>query len=668
MRLGGRYELRQPIAAGGMAQVWSANDILLGREVAVKVLHPHLATNAAFVERFRREAVAAASLSHRSIVAIFDTISENGLEAIVMELIEGLTLRSVLDEVNAMPAVDVVHFGAEIAAALDEAHRAGIVHRDIKPANIMICPDRRVMVTDFGIAKAGTDADLTQTGTLLGTAKYLAPEQVNGSPIDPRSDLYALGVVMFEALTGSVPFKANTDAATALARLHQDAPPVRSLRPNVSTELAAIVARLMDRDPNRRYTRASALEDALRAIRSATGDPNEAIRTSFADESRPVPPLPPGATSGSADGRGAAGAPQRTTWPERERSQPPDPPAANGGPPPTAPTPAVAEARPVPAAPRSPSGSGPADSQAKSRGPARERWPAPTRSAQNGSGAGRPVGAKPPSTLDNSAVDNRAVDNSAVDNSAVGTSGPGTSGPSNSGLGNSGLGNSGLASIGRDGGFELRGVEPSGDGEQALGADRIVRSGRSRILPTALIVALVVGLIGIGALLTDVDERMGIGADSNPLDESGSGLAIAAVNSFDPLTPDEDKAEREDLTAFAFDDDPSTAWETENYGQRRLGGLKEGVGLLIRLEDAVPLNRIELDSNTEGWVAEIYVGGDFTRDSSGWGEPVSTVEAGSNRVVRDLGRVKGDVILLWLRDTGVTAERFRFELTEVVIR
>ena len=346
MRLGGRYELGQPIAAGGMAQVWSATDTNYDKQVAIKILHPHLATDAAFVERFRREAVAAASLSHRSIVTIFGTISENGLEAIVMELIEGLTLRSVLDEVGAMPAVDVVHFGAEIAAALDEAHRAGIVHRDIKPANIMICPDRRVMVTDFGIAKAGNDADLTQTGTLLGTAKYLAPEQVNGAPIDPRSDLYALGVVMFEALTGTVPFKANTDAATALARLHQDPPAVRSLRPNVSTELAGIVARLMDRDPNRRYTRASALEDALRAVRSATGDPNEAVRTDFADQSRPIPPLPPGAGIG-ATARVPAGSGGPAPWPDPARPRPPDPPRNNGGPPPTASTPAVA-ATPAP--------------------------------------------------------------------------------------------------------------------------------------------------------------------------------------------------------------------------------------------------------------------------------------------------------------------------------
>ncbi len=244
MLLGDRYELVAPIAAGGMVQVWSANDLVLNRKVAAKIVPPHLATDEAFVARFRREAVAAARLTHRSIVAVFDTISEPPLEAIVMELIDGRTLRTVLDEVGALPARDVIQLGVQISAALEVAHHAGIVHRDIKPANIMVGNDRRIMVTDFGIAKAGTDADLTTTGTLLGTAKYLSPEQVTGAPVDPRSDLYSLGILLFEALTGRVPFKANTDAATALARLHQDPPLARQMRPNVPLNLHAQLALL----------------------------------------------------------------------------------------------------------------------------------------------------------------------------------------------------------------------------------------------------------------------------------------------------------------------------------------------------------------------------------------------------------------------------------------
>ncbi|MCP4227740.1 MAG: serine/threonine protein kinase, partial [Actinomycetia bacterium] len=288
VRLGDRYELAAPIAAGGMAQVWSANDLVLNREVAVKILHPHLATDEAFVARFRREAVAAARLTHRSIVAVFDTISEPPLEAIVMELIDGRTLRMVLDDVGALPARDVIQLGVQISAALEVAHQAGIVHRDIKPANIMVSNDRRIMVTDFGIAKAGTDADLTTTGTLLGTAKYLSPEQVTGAPIDPRSDLYSLGVVLFEALTGTVPFKANTDAATALARLHQDPPLARQMRPNVPLPWEAILARLMARELRDRVPRAGDVGQALLSV-DPDAPPGPAITPSPAAAPSPRP-------------------------------------------------------------------------------------------------------------------------------------------------------------------------------------------------------------------------------------------------------------------------------------------------------------------------------------------------------------------------------------------
>jgi serine/threonine protein kinase len=285
--------LEAPIASGGMAQVWSAADELLDRQVAIKLLHPHLTTDEAFVKRFRREAVASASLTHHSIVAVFDTVSSNGLEAIVMELIEGHTLRAMLDEITVMAEADVIHLGMQIASALDVAHSAGIVHRDIKPANIMIGPDRMVKVTDFGIAKAGTDADLTATGTLLGTAKYLSPEQVSGAPLDPRSDLYALGVVLFEALTGAVPFKANTDAATALARLHQAPPPLSQLRPDVSPALASVIGRCMAREPDERYRRARDLYDALTALASETATDLLGNGVPLPpDPNRPVPPHP----------------------------------------------------------------------------------------------------------------------------------------------------------------------------------------------------------------------------------------------------------------------------------------------------------------------------------------------------------------------------------------
>ncbi len=265
-RLAGRYELLAPIASGGMAQVWRAKDTVLDRLVAVKILHSHLAVDAGFVARFRREAISSARLSHNSIVAVYDTISDGGVEAIVMELINGKTLRTMLDERQVLPPDQVVSIGRQISDALAEAHRSGIVHRDIKPANIMVDNDQRVVVTDFGIAKANKDADLTHTGTLLGTAKYLAPEQVAGEPVDARADLYSVGVVLFEAATGAPPFKAETDAATALARLQVVAPRCSERVAGIPVDLDNVIATAMARHPEQRYDTADSLKAALAAV------------------------------------------------------------------------------------------------------------------------------------------------------------------------------------------------------------------------------------------------------------------------------------------------------------------------------------------------------------------------------------------------------------------
>ncbi len=261
-----RYELTAAMASGGMAQVWRARDKILNRPVAIKVLHPHLATDDSFVARFRREAISSARLQHSSIVAVYDTVSEDGIEAIVMELIEGRTLRTILDHSPSLPPSTTVQIGMQIADALSIAHSHGVVHRDIKPANIMIDNEMRVVVTDFGIAKAmdpAREVDLTDTGTLLGTAKYLAPEQVSGDPIDPRTDLYALGVVLFEALVGEPPFNAETEAATALARLQGPVPRCRDRQASVPAALDAIIARAMATDPGDRFERAIVMRDAL---------------------------------------------------------------------------------------------------------------------------------------------------------------------------------------------------------------------------------------------------------------------------------------------------------------------------------------------------------------------------------------------------------------------
>lgn len=258
-----RYELVRLIASGGMAEVWEGRDHVLGREVAVKLLHRHLADDATLTQRFRAEAVAAARLHHTSIVSIYDTCTDSGHEAIVMELVRGRTLRQYLDERHQLPTDEVVQIGADVADALGAAHRARIIHRDIKPANILLCDDARVMVTDFGIAKLRDDTDLTSTGTMLGTVKYLAPEQVESRPVDARTDIYALGIVLYETLVGRPPFVGETAAATALARLHQTPPTPRAYRNDVTPALDAVVMRAMARRPEDRFSSADELRAAI---------------------------------------------------------------------------------------------------------------------------------------------------------------------------------------------------------------------------------------------------------------------------------------------------------------------------------------------------------------------------------------------------------------------
>jgi eukaryotic-like serine/threonine-protein kinase len=267
--LGGRYRLIQRIARGGMAEVWEGHDEVLSRPVAVKVLHGHLAEDGVFLERFRREAVTAARLAHPGVVSTFDTGIDDGTAYIVMELVGGRTLRQLLSERGRLQPSLAVAISRQIADTLVYAHQAGLVHRDIKPANILLTDDEwgglRVKVTDFGIAKASTGfgGDLTRTGTVLGTPKYLSPEQIRGDEPDARADLYALGVVLFEMLTGTPPFVGNTDMTTALAHLNDPPPSPSSRCRDVPAALDDLVADLLVKDPQRRVPSAAALRQRL---------------------------------------------------------------------------------------------------------------------------------------------------------------------------------------------------------------------------------------------------------------------------------------------------------------------------------------------------------------------------------------------------------------------
>lgn len=271
--LAGRYRINKSIASGGMAQVWEATDETLARRVAVKILHPHLAHDESFVRRFQAEAIAAARLAHPSIVSVYDTVADGGVNAIVMELVTGTTMRADLDQHGPLRLSAVLAIGTQVADALGAAHASGLVHRDVKPANILLSADGRVLVADFGIAKAAEGADLTSDGSMVGTAKYLAPEQVEGTPVDGRTDLYSLGVVLYEALTGTPPFVADTDTGTALARLHRDPTPPSHLRPEIPAAVEQVVTRAMARRPDDRYPDAAAMR---RALVAAGADPAQA--------------------------------------------------------------------------------------------------------------------------------------------------------------------------------------------------------------------------------------------------------------------------------------------------------------------------------------------------------------------------------------------------------
>jgi serine/threonine-protein kinase len=305
----GRYRLVRHLASGGMGEVWAATDEELGRNVAVKLLHDHLAGNPELVARFRREARAAARVQHPGIVTVHDTCSSDGREAIVLQLIDGPTLRTYLDRSGPLPDEAVITIGRSVTEALEVAHRAGLVHRDIKPANILFGPDR-AMLTDFGVAKALDEADHTTTGTVLGSVRYLSPEQVEGTPPDGRSDVYSLGVVLYECATGSTPWVGDTAAATALARLDQPLVPPRALNPSISPALDALITRCLARRPEDRFATAGDLVVAFDAVASGavplTPEPDSDLTVAV-----DATPPPPGATDATV----ATGGPSPTPGP-----------------------------------------------------------------------------------------------------------------------------------------------------------------------------------------------------------------------------------------------------------------------------------------------------------------------------------------------------------------
>ncbi|GAA4305930.1 Stk1 family PASTA domain-containing Ser/Thr kinase [Streptomyces venetus] len=339
---GGRYQLRDLLGQGGMASVHLAYDSVLDRQVAIKTLHTDLGREQAFRERFRREAQSVAKLTHTNIVSVFDT-GEDTLDGmttpyIVMEFVEGRPLGSVLDEdvrqQGAMPADKALKITADVLAALEISHEMGLVHRDIKPGNVMMTKRGVVKVMDFGIARAMQSGvtSMTQTGMVVGTPQYLSPEQALGRGVDARSDLYSVGIMLFQLVTGRLPFEADSPLAIAYAHVQEEPPVPSSINRSLPPAVDALIARALKKNPNERFPSSEAMRD-------------ECLRVAASLQATP-PSIVPGAQTPSGAGVGSAVFPpvdQASPAPSGQVQtpyQPTPPPNPYGTPPPSAPSPA----------------------------------------------------------------------------------------------------------------------------------------------------------------------------------------------------------------------------------------------------------------------------------------------------------------------------------------
>jgi hypothetical protein len=574
--LGGRYTLVSPIAKGGMAEVWEGRDEILSRPVAVKVLQAHLATDDVFLERFRREAVAAARLAHPAVVATFDTGVDGGTAYIVMELVNGRTLRQLLAEQGALEPWQAVAITRQITDALSSAHHAGLVHRDIKPANVLLVDDEwgglRVKVTDFGIAKAGAESgrDLTRTGIVLGTPKYLSPEQIRGADPDARADLYSLGVVLYEMLAGEPPFVGDNDMATAFSHLHDKVPKVSSKVRNLPPGLDRIVAGLLAKDPDKRIPSAQDLRQRLDSLGPLAMSP--------------LPPPAPGGGGVATD----AGA-----WrPDPGRGGRPG--LGGGG----------DSGRPA--------GRRPPAHSARVRAEREGRQGSDRRGAR-GAEAATPVVPEARRGDDTSSLVPGEDATNALD--AVANQGPRTD-------------------------------------ELAGGAQRRPHQS-GRIAGMA-----VLGLLLLGGLVAGLVLSAGSGGSAPPRPQAphsantAAAVRIASVSVFmyDNRPPDDPQG-----VSLAYDGNPSTYWQTDQYASPTFGNYYPGIGLDIRLVSSAPLQTLSVTSPSTGWSASVYVSATPVASGQGiggWGPAVDSKTPIDGNAVFDLGGHQGMYVLLWITNLG----------------
>jgi eukaryotic-like serine/threonine-protein kinase len=317
----GRYRILNRIGSGGMADVYLAEDTHLGRQVALKVLHRRFAQDQEFVERFRREAKSVAGLSHPNVVGVFDRGEHEGTYYIAMEHLPGRTLKEIVEAEAPLPQERAIDLGEQILQGAGYAHRHGVIHRDFKPHNVIVDDDGRAKVTDFGIARAGA-SEMTETGSIMGTAQYLSPEQAQGHAVTAASDLYSIGVMLYEMLVGRLPFEGESAVSVALKHLSEAPPPLSQFRPDVHPALEAVVMAALAKDPAQRWQSAEDFAQGLEAARAQIEAGVDGGQDFAAVAPIPVPALSPGtasATPPAATGDGALAPPAK---PQRRRRWP----------------------------------------------------------------------------------------------------------------------------------------------------------------------------------------------------------------------------------------------------------------------------------------------------------------------------------------------------------